>query len=337
MTTPLDDGPCDDAPNAPLAEGPEEKKRLERLMEALLWMAWPERRPGFLGVPVELRGDLPDGRTARLVKRGDDWVLIVDGEAEEEVIHPDNAVTVMAEKRFLPSVVKTVPQIAPHVYLAAIIETEAAHGSWLQAARAVVDAVPEASRFFRDRSFMDALIMGTEPMPFVLATDAMDQCVRHAIAAIPLAIAAADAQVNTWANRVGGWSDEEQRRGWARRINLLAERHGQRINLDQEPFAALRSKMKLRNDLIHGNAVAIEEPLESKSAGRPLVLEARRTCLAVREALLALAAALSEEPPRYLAFCPEGAIEDDEVWRNARVTTGMREDSVFPKVSDQRD
>ena len=335
MTNPSEDGPADNSPDVPLIDGPEEEKRLERLMETLLWMAWP-RRPGFLGAPVALSGTLPDGRRARLSKKDDEWRYSAEGDDEQIVVDASNAPTILADKSFLPSSVVTIPEVAPHVYLASIVETEAAHQAWLEAARATIEAVPDAGKFFRHDSFIDSLIMNSQPMPFVLATGAMDECVRRSVTAIPLAVAAADAQVNTWANSFGGWSKKEQSKPWTRRVEMLAERHAVSVDIDGEALSTFRQQMRLRNDLIHGNAIAVEEPLERRGGGRPLVLEARRTCLAVRIALLHLAEIFHEEPPRYLSFCPEGPIEDDEVWRNARVSTGMREDSIFPKVRDRR-
>lgn len=313
-------------------EGSPEARRLERFLETILWMAWPQR-PGFLGVPLELRGRLPSDEDAAFIKRGDDWWFVVPAQDREEEVEPSEVGHLMAREEFLPSSVVVVPVIAHHVYLAAIIETEAAHQSWRQALREVVEAVPDARRFFNDQSYFDALIMDThDPMGFVMAMDAMDACVRHSVTAIPLAIAAADAQVNAWANTRGGWSESEERKGLAIRYQLLAQRVGIELSLSEEPLGSLRDRIKLRNDLIHGNAIAEEQPLEQRGAGRPLMLDARGSCLVVRQALLAMAEMLGEPPPSYLAFCPEASVEDDEGWRNARVLTGLREDSVFPKA-----
>jgi hypothetical protein len=318
-------------------EGSEEARRLERFLETILWMAWPQR-PGFLGVPLELRGQLPTGEDAAFARRGSEWWFVVPAQGRDELVDPAHVGHLMAGAHFLPSSVVVVPEIAHHVYLAAIIETEAAHQSWRQALREVLKAVPDARRFFTDRAYFDALILDTQdPMGFVMATDAMDACVRHSVTAIPLAIAAADAQVNTWANGRGGLSEMEQRKGLAVRYQLLAKRVGVDLSQDEEPLLSLRERLRLRNDLIHGNAIAEEQPLEQRGAGRPLVLEARRSCLVVRQALLLLAEMLDETPPKFLAFCPEAPAEDDESWRNARVLTGMRQDSVFPKAGSTID
>lgn len=311
-----------------------EEDRLERLMEAILWMAWP-RRPGFLDVPLELRGVTADGQAVRLSPEENVWRLEVQGETPTTLSEPREVVRLMAEKGFLPSSIVVVPEIAPHVYLAAIIETEHAQLRWEAALCAVLTAVPNAQRFFKDKAKFDAVIMKSSPWEFVSATDSMDACVRHSVVAIPLAVSAADAQVNTWANVLGGWTDEENRKGLSLRYQMLAARQGVKLSFHEEPLSSLRDRIKLRNDLIHGNAIAEEQPLEQRGAGRPLVLDARRTCLAVRQALLVLAQIVGDDPPSYLAYCPEATVEDDEAWANARLLTGMREDSIFPKVADK--
>lgn len=314
-------------------DGSPEAERLDRLLETILWMAWPQR-PGMLGVPQALLGTLPNGDEAEFRKTADgSWSFVVPASNRDEPVEPSKVVELMGEADFLPDRVVVVPEIAHHLFLAAIIETEQAQASWRKALQEVLRSLPNARRFFKDAKYFDALMADArDPMGFIMAGDAMDECVRHAVTAIPLAVGAADAQVNTWANSHGGWSDAEQRKGLARRYQLLAERKGTALQLEGEPLLSLRGRVKLRNDLIHGNAVAQEQPLEQKVAGRPLVLEARQTCFVVRTSLLDLASILDEPPPRYLAFCPEGSIEDDDMWGSARVMTGLREDSVFPKV-----
>lgn len=315
------------------AAGSPEAERLDRFLETILWMAWPQR-PGRLGVPQELVGKLPNGDVAAFRKVSDgSWVFTVPSQGRDEAIDPTQAAAIMMKEAFLPDRVVVVPQIAHHLFLAAIIETEKAHASWRKALQQVLESVPNAQDFFKEPKYFDALMVdASEPMLFVSAGDAMDECVRHAVTAVPLAVGAVDAQVNTWANAHGGWTDDQRWKGLAKRYQVLAARKGAELTVDDEPLLSLRGRLKLRNDLLHGNAVAEEQPLEQRGAGRPLVLDARETCKVAREALLRLAYVLGEAPPPYLAFCPEESIEVDEVWGTARVMTGLRVDTVFPQV-----
>ncbi len=94
--------------------------------------------------------------------------------------------------------------------------------------------------------------------------------------------------------------------------------------------------MKFRNRLVHSEPEAQRLPLtglQSPAPGRPVSVEARKSCLAVRQSLLAVAEATGRPAPRYLAYCPAGDAEDDELWATATVLTGLREDPDFPRLS----
>ncbi|MFN2490951.1 MAG: hypothetical protein ABR529_14710 [Actinomycetota bacterium] len=89
-------------------EGSQEAQRLNRFLETILWMAWPQR-PGFLGAPLELRGTLPSGEDAAFIKRGNDWTFVIPAQDRDEVIDPTSVGHLMVGEGFLPSAVVWCP------------------------------------------------------------------------------------------------------------------------------------------------------------------------------------------------------------------------------------
>lgn len=181
-----------------------------------------------------------------------------------------------------------------------------------------------------------SLLAEAEPtgiMAYVLAAGEYDRALRAAAAAIVLAIAAGEAQVNEWADRMGGWSDDEWTLPVHEKCRVLSERAGNGLELGRPPLQDLAGAVVWRKRIVHGDAHCFAVQLGGEASFRPghsLSVEARRACFAVRQCLVATADRLGLPAPDYLAYCPPVEPTDDAAWRTAEILTGTREDPDFP-------
>jgi hypothetical protein len=177
------------------------------------------------------------------------------------------------------------------------------------------------------------------PIPLVLWAGHLDRATQAAIAAVMLSVSAAEAQVNQWAARFGGWQGGQDRMSLAKKCLDLADR-GEAPSSDGDAWLVeLRQAVRLRNDLVHAKPlarpIAAEGP-QSLANARAISVEARRSCLTVRRTLLRVAQSLQVASPPHLAYCPDVDLSDDRNWGTAEVMTGVRQDVDFPPLGADR-
>lgn len=314
-----------------------EEERLNRLLETVVWIAYVQR-PGVIGTAQRLVGHDASGSECELRRVGDEWLYLDASGKEQSVSGPDDLFPLLSETGFLPDSVVVVPVVAPLLFQGAMEELDRAQGAWEEAMRMAISLLPADQR---EKIVKPPLIerLGLlsvgEPFDHVMANSALDRCLRNSMASISLAIGAADAQVNAWLLEKDLWSRTRASKPFMDKVKRLGEAMSTTISEDAEPFKTVRERLQLRNNLLHGNPIEETWPLQPRAAGRYMILEARRTAASVRATLLELAGILKTEKPAYLAYCPPGAPEDEDVWRGGAVMTGLREDPDFPKVSDR--
>lgn len=296
--------------------------RTRRTLEAMRWLIFGDRRPGALGRTTAFLG-MAGGSPYRVELsaegwRGPDGKLLNDQDLVKQLISPGFGVKAVA----------VIPEVAPLLFQGGIEQVEAAHRQLMEAAREI-DIEGDVS----DESWLQ----------FIMATSALDKSLRHSSAAVMLCLAAAEAQVNAWAESLGGWGEQVNGRSedWlplVDKLGVLSTRKGRSLDKGRKPISDLAAAVKLRNELVHSKPVEQSLALGSLVAREParwLCVEARRSAIAIRECLVRVSAVLGEEPPHYLIYCPEADPEDDEKWVGVVILTGVRDDSVFPKVSER--
>ena len=304
-------------------------KKTRRLLEAMRWLIFGERRPGAIGRTTAFLG-VAGGSAHRMELsaegwRGPDGTLLNDKDLVERLVSREFGVRAVA----------VVPEVAPLLFQGGIEQVEAAHTQLMEAARVMDDD---------DSDDADDGDDGDDGwFQFILASSALDKSLRHSSAAIMLCLAAAEAQVNAWAESLGGWGEQANGRSedWlplVEKLGVLSARQGESLDKGEKPVCDLAGAVRLRNELVHSKPVEQNLPLGSLVAREParwLCVEARRAAVAVRESLVQVTVLMGVEPPDYLIYCPEADPEDDVKWLSVVVLTGMRDDSVFPKVSDR--
>ena len=310
------------------------------------WLMFGERRAGALGRTTAFIGSPTPQGGQRMELTPEGW-RGPDGQLLED----KDLVETLASAEFGLRTVAVVPEVAPFLFQGAIEQVEAAHGQLMDAARQMQDdsADQEPAEESGDADGRD----GAEGQDgdddgfwfqFILATSALDKSLRFSSASIMLSLAAAEAQVNGWAESLGGWAFQDNGRSedWLPLVDKLATlvaRKGSSLDRGRRPISDLAAAARQRNDLVHSKPVEQSLPLGSLVAREParwLCVEARRAALAVRESLVEVATTLGQEPPDYLIYCPEGADPDDDIkWLGVVMGTGIRDDSVFPKVSER--
>jgi hypothetical protein len=177
-----------------------------------------------------------------------------------------------------------------------------------------------------------------DPVDFTIATTLLDRSVRRSISAVGLAVSAAEAQVNEWAEARGGWRDREDLEPLVRKMRYVARKFGRDIDIGRSPFQELQSLVDFRHDVTHPKPIPQDVRLGGTEApGRGPSIQARKTCFFIRRCLVDVARSIGLDPPRYLAYCPPGPYDDDNAWRTAVVMTGVREDPDFPRVGSLDD
>lgn len=263
--------------------------------------------------------------TAR--RRNDGWIM----EDASGITEAASLIELVATGKFVPRTVNVIPELAELLFKEAVGQAER---SVLQVTKAA-----EHLEEMRAAGPIEDGVIGPWFMPWSLATGELDRALRASLAATMLAIAAAEAQVNVWIVEHGGWTADEDRLGVAEKCKALAERVDRPISLGKAPFQALHVAVKRRNAYVHPRPLEQPLPAVGRRAavpGRTASQEARGTCKAVRDAFLDLARRLEVTPPKYLAYCPPCAADDDDGWRSASVMTGTRPDPDFPRAGEER-
>jgi hypothetical protein len=303
--------------------GSRNTRGLRAFLEAVRWLVFGDRRRfGMLGRCVGFIGQTRSGEPDRLSRVRGKWRLRSTG----KLLDDEAVVAKLGSPSFRVSKVIVVPEAAPLLFQGAVEQAEASLTQLMTADRELTDKADDESAV---------------AFQFVMATSAWDKSLRHSIAAIMLALAAAEAQVNEWASARGGWKllpngKSEDGLPLLQKMDALAKRHGGRAPVSRLPYSDLRRIVTLRNSLVHSKPLEQEIPLRGRLApqpGRWLSVEARKACSSVRVCFVALAQLLEEEPPRYLAYAPNGRPDDDQLWANAVVRTGARNDPVFPPLN----
>lgn len=286
------------------------------------------RPPGTTGRVLAFEGTDAHGRPANLTRKGQLWELSV-AETETQEIGLDEVLRLVAAGSLRFDAMTVEPEIADHLFKHAVQQAEEALGKYLEAEREL-------------EKLLEADDEGDELIPFTLHAGALDRCVARAVTSIVLSVVSAEAQLNKWAEERGGWRKQERRDEDRlpahEKCRVLALRAGVTVDVEGTAWSDLREVVRLRNRIVHSKPVREVARLSNEShrvPGYEQSVEARRACRAVREAMVALAGILGTEPPSYLAYCPPAPAEDDDAWRNASVTTGMRPDPDFPPVSER--
>lgn len=260
-----------------------------------------------------------------LYRQGENWKAS-SPDAEDQMISRGEILARLNDETLAPAYVLIEPDLAGHLFQQAVARAEeSTHkaNEASQTARALIgsaDSTPQLN-------------------PWVLGAGAADRALRAGVEAVILAVAAAEAQVNRWASRQGGWFGDEDRLPIDKKCGVLARRAGVELQLGSGALQELRTTLKFRNSIVHSSPGPIRMPLTAPIAllsGRAVSVAGRRACLHVRNGLIQVATATSEEFPDYLAYCPVGRPEDDKVWQNAQVLTGVRKDPDFPPVIGPR-
>jgi hypothetical protein len=175
---------------------------------------------------------------------------------------------------------------------------------------------------------------GSWVMAVVLAGHNFDMSLRRAISSVICAVASAEAQVNHWAEQLGGWNENEDRLPVDQKMKALAARAQIVLDLGFSPFQRICVAVSRRNEYAHSKPAQRSMPLTGDNVAVPgtsISAEAREACLGVRQAMTALAKTLSLELPRYLSTCPPSDPPTEESWGGAVILDGVREDPDFPK------
>lgn len=274
------------------------------------------RRPGMLGRAVAIRGRTAGG-DASLRREGDHWEF--ESPEENSSVGLADVLALVGSRRFEPRVVDVVPELSGILFQEAVHQAETALNS-LIATQTHIDELVEAEG--------DDTVM-----PFVLATSGLDRVVRSSMASVVLAIAATEAQLNTWGAAGTGWDDQEDNLSPIEKCVSLAERSGESIDLGRQPYQSLKTAVRRRNLLVHSRPIAEALPATGTRAwspGRTIAHEARQTCHSVRLCLIDLADRTAVDRPSFLAYAPATGPDDVEAWRTASVMTGTRADPDFP-------
>jgi hypothetical protein len=305
----------------PMRSRPIDPERNRRLYgEVLSWLFLPARRPGMLGPAASFTGTAPRGKAKLRKKENGNWDFSVEGGGTQS-IDAVSVLTLIGSGQFHPHKVRVLPDLAEPLFMQAVHEAE------MSAVK-----IDEAGRHLNSvLTSEEASQVGS----WVVAAAALDRGLRAGIVSVILAIASGEAQVNCWAELSGGWLDDEDHWNLVNKCEGLAKRAGQPIEKGKDPYQQLQEAVMRRNSLLHSRPV--EEPFPvtgSKKAlpGRWMLLEARRSCFAVRTSLVDLARRLKVATPEFLAYCPHGDPTDDEAWRSATVLTGVRPDPDFPSI-----
>lgn len=310
---------------------------LRTISETLLWLGFARRRPGLLTRPRKLIGHVRDGRQAELELSDETWAFSIDGADREAFADTASALEVIARDGFVPDKAVVVADIAELLFRGAVEQAESSVTEYEEAvAIGVRVAMQTGAKGVLPQELIDWAMSYPvdDPIDTVIASSLLDRSLRRSIGAITLAIAAGEAQVNSWASDGSGWAYGEDKESLVRKLKLAASKRGTTIDIGRDPFQALDQLVDFRNDLVHPKPVEQELTLaDAEAPARDMSVRARRCCLLVREALIEVATSIREPCPRYLAYCPPGSPDDAQAWRHASLQTGVRDDPDFPPLS----
>jgi hypothetical protein len=299
----------------------ERQERNRRLFgDVIGWLVMSGRRPGMIGAAVGIQGRSSTG-PVRLDRKDNEWRLVTeDGESEMTAA---DVLGLVGTGEFLPTRIEVVPDLAEMLFMEAVHQAEA---SLLK-----VDSAA---------GHLDILRQNTKDIVSAMLVESeLDRAVRASIASIILAVAAGEAQINRWADELGGWTQDEDRLGLGRKCEALANRVGRPLSLGAAPYQQLQQAVARRNAFVHSEPVAEQVPATGAGVpapGRSMSVEARATCLTARRSFVDLARRLDVPPPRYLAYCPPAEPDDDAAWTAASLMTGVRPDHDFPPILDRQ-
>jgi hypothetical protein len=313
--------------------GEHTSKELEAIAETVRWMMLPSGRPGIAAELVEIVGVDSEGNPASLKPAGEAWVLQAGG--KELRLRGEEAVKVMGEGGFKPEEAAVKRGLAKWLFQVAVTAAEQSVIALTNAARRWsegpdLDWEGETEEWESEEE--------QEVATWLLSSFDLDKVLQQAPVATVAAVAAAEAQVNEWADLRGGWLVGEDELALNEKCKLLARKEGGSLNFADKGWSWLCEAIDERHAIVHNKpGQPLRVPLAGKGAplpGRNDSLRARKSCFGVRATLVGLARVLGEDPPRYLAMCPPGSPEDDGEWLGAVIRTGMRDDPDFPKTVD---
>jgi hypothetical protein len=137
-----------------------------------------------------------------------------------------------------------------------------------------------------------------------MAQGELDRAFRAGATGVVLAVAAAEAQANDWAQNGGGWHGHEDGYPVQQKLQLLAGRGGHDLALGEGILHELAQVVRSRKELVHASGAVRVLGLtahEVVEPSRAMSLDARRACWTVRRSLVNVARLLGYDPPPYLA------------------------------------
>jgi len=285
-------------------------------LPAITWIVAKDRRAGTLGVAASISGKFK-GIPARITRTEDAWTLLAKN--VEETIATEDLLKLIADGVFFPLTVEVLPDLAPSLFDGAVRAAESSLNHLLKA-RSQLDEVAGAQN------------EGGWLVTFVLASHDLDMTLQTAVSSVMLAVASVEAQLNKWADSHGGWNAEEDRLPIGEKLKALATRAGTVIDLGSAPYQRLCEAVRRRNEYVHSSPLPRPMSLTGGKIAVPgttVATEAREACMGARQALISLAQALNQPPPRYLSICPPANPPTEEAWSGAAVLNGVREDPDF--------
>lgn len=274
-----------------------------------------ERPPGMRGHAVRIVAGRRSRAELRRIESG--WVF-VDGAGVEHAVNAAEAIALVHDGVFKPRRVHIRPEIAPILFKQAVERAQ--------------DSVNRINRVTASRKQADK-----DPLwLYLMNSHELDEAVASALVSTTSAVAAAEAQLNDWAEE-RSWPPPIGDRGVDFKLAALAAEYGHTIALGSGVMQKLRVAIDRRNDIMHGSLNTVDLPLVGGSSPAPGTTEslaARETCRVVRHSLILVASKIDAQPPTYLAYCPDVPPEDTNTWQSAVVLTGVRDDPVFPKAGE---
>lgn len=187
---------------------------------------------------------------------------------------------------------------------------------------AVGDATRAVEAYRAARARVRAGDTGGSLMPLD-GINLFDEAVRAGTAAIVLAVAAVEAQVDEWARVKGGWRPQHKRRDrtdgslpLVQRCQTVAGYYHVALDIGQSPWQELRALVIQRNAIMHGHAeqAGFQASTAERFPARVWIRQAYLACGSAKAALDQLAAAVGEASPPFLRACPVVPAMDDATW-----------------------
>lgn len=295
---------------------------IHHMLNVFGWLLLPSRRPGVLGTPSRIEGRRIDGAPATLERVAAGWAFV--GEPDPRRFFSDTELIKLMAQEFIPKLLYLRQEFAGEFFAAAVRHEG-------RAATHCVNAEGHAKEVTGGPG--DDI----DYIAWVLWAGEVDRAMTEAASVIVLALAAAEAQANSWAEAFGvartDGRPKKQKPALIEVLRDLALAKGSALDLGRQPFQDLRFAIDRRNEFVHARPL---QPVDLTRApfvpGRSILIDARRSLVAVRRSLVEVSRCLSgdAETVRYLAACPLADPQDDDAWRSAYILTGIRPDPDFP-------